>query len=79
MTTIALLQGAMILILALIVATQIVAPAIAGRPLFPLLRKKRRDVERRIIQAREDQDIAAHEVMLRDIQQNTWTNDGDKQ
>lgn len=62
--TVVVLEWAIFVIGALLILTQIVIPAVRGRPLFPLLRSKGLRLETDIATAREDKEFKAHEREL---------------
>jgi hypothetical protein len=56
--TFLVLEWAVLLIGAAIIVTQILVPAIRGRPLFPILRKRALKAEVKLAQARDRDDVA---------------------
>lgn len=64
MKTLQIVELTFLLVGAILIATQIVIPALRGRPLLPLLRSKERHVDEAIATAKESNDIAAKEKHL---------------
>jgi hypothetical protein len=62
-----LIEWAILTIGALLIVTQIIVPAVRGRPLFPILRSRGRHVEKAVASAKEDIDISAQEKELAEL------------
>jgi F0F1-type ATP synthase membrane subunit b/b' len=56
--SIVILEWMIVAILVVLFVTQIIVPVIQGKPLFPLLRKRGREIENQIAAAREDIELA---------------------
>lgn len=65
--TVVVLYWTVLIIGLAIIATQIILPAIQGRPFFPLLRPRVRNTETAIAVAREEQDLAEQQAELERI------------
>ena len=64
MKFIPLLQWTIVFLGMLFLVTQIILPGFRNRPMFPLLRKRVREVEGRLAGAHEDVDVQAKEKVI---------------
>lgn len=69
MRSIWIIEWTTVAILIVMFVSQIIVPTIQGSKLFPLLRRRGREVENKIAAAREDIEIAAKEQSLKNLKQ----------
>lgn len=71
MRSIWVIEWTIVAILIVMFVSQIIVPTILGSPMFPLLRRRGREVENQLAAAREDVEIAAKQASLKNLKQKT--------
>lgn len=70
MKTIVVFYWAIVIIGTAVVVTQIIIPAVNGRPLFPLLRKENRALEGELAEVQEEMDRRSLKQRIKNLRRN---------
>lgn len=70
MKTVVVLYWAVVIIGSALVVTQIIIPAINGRPLFPLLRKQNLELEGELAKVQEERDQRSLKQRIKNLRRN---------